>query len=163
MKKRPRSPWPYAIAAGLAAAVGINLTMVWIAVAHPSAMVAGDHEADALTYDRVIEARAAAQELGWQVDVQPCAAPDADGCEIVFEVRDRDGRAVPGLHGTVDARRADAAALDRTATIEATDVVGRYRAAVQFARPGMYALAIVLDGGPARWFDERTFAIGAMR
>ncbi len=163
MKKSAGSPWPFAIATSLAIVVGINLVMVWIAVTNPSAPAVGDYEADALAYDRVIEARAAARSLGWRVDVTPCVTPDRRGCEVVVEVRDSQGRGVTGLHGTLDARRADVTALDRSSTIEPAEVAGRYHALLPLARPGSYALAIVLDGGPARWFDERTYAIGVGR
>jgi nitrogen fixation protein FixH len=152
--ERRRNLWPWAIAAGLTLAVGINLAMVWIAVSHRSQPVPGDVEQDALDYDQTIAKQRASAALGWRVTLGACRI-EADGaCEVVLEVVDRDGRGIDGLHGTIVARRADDARLDREADIRELGV-GRYGGTLESSTQGLHVLSIALEHGDEKWSETR--------
>ncbi len=151
MSRARRSVWPWAIALGLTTAVGINLCMVWIAVANRSPAVPGDPERDALAYDEIIARQRASTALGWRVDVGPCQLDDRGACEITLEVVDRAGKGIDGLRGHIVARRSDSAELDRDASLRALGV-GRYAGTLAPSATGLYALAVELDGEAEQWF-----------
>lgn len=151
----PRSkagPWPVVI--GLVAAVSINLGMVWVAVAHRSAPVPGDPEADAVAFDETLAQRRASAALGWHVEIGSCR-PDASGaCALTIDVADRDGHGVEGLLGELVARRADDARFDREAELSPLGR-GHYVATLPSGPKGRYALTIALHGEGGAWADER--------
>lgn len=149
-----RSLWPWAIAGGLTLAVGINLTMVWIAVANRSPLVPGDIEQDALDYDQAIARKRATAALGWRVTLGTCRIGADGACEVVLEVVDRDGHGIAGLQGTIVSRRADDPRFDREAEIRELGV-GRYGGTLQSSARGLHALSIALEHGDETWSDTR--------
>lgn len=155
MKRSPRSSgWPWGIALGLFAVIAINLTMVWIAVSHPSAPASDDHYAEAERYDEELDERTRALELGWRVDLKVCDPSGPHPCTVELEVRDADQRPVRGLAGRVEAQRSDDARLDRDAAI--TEVgEGLYRANLGLGRGGLYTFSLRLEGGTTPWIGER--------
>ncbi|MCA9652111.1 MAG: FixH family protein [Myxococcales bacterium] len=155
-----RSPWPWGIGIGLGVVVVANAIMIHIALSHPSAPAAADHYAESQRWSEVQAERQRAQELGWTVELRPCAQLDASGCALRLEVRDAQGEVVPGLHGRVSAQRADDVTLDRDAEL-AEISAGEYEGTLALARPGLYALSIRLEGGPAPWVDERRIEVGS--
>lgn len=160
MNAQRRSLWPWAITAGLTIAVSLNLTMVWIALSHRSAMAPGDTELDALAFDDTIARRRAAAALGWRVRVVPCQVDAQGQCTLELEVVDRSGHAVEGLHGHAMARRADDSRFDRSTELHATGP-GRYRGSFPPGAAGAYALEIELAGGEAPWLGTRELWVPA--
>ena len=155
MNRSPRRGlWPWGIAIGLVAMVSINLTMVWIAVSHPSAPAAEDHYAEAEHYDELFEARTRALALGWSVVLRACEPSQSDDCTVEIEVRDAETRPIRGLSGRVEAQRSDDETLDRRAELtEEGD--GRYHARLDLARRGLYTFSLQLEGGSDPWIGER--------
>lgn len=160
MRDPRRAAGPWAVVLGLITAVAINLGMVWIAVAHRSAPVPGDPEADALGFDDTLAQRRASAALGWRVEVGPCRTGAAGQCELTIDVLDRDGRGVEDLRGRVVARRADDASFDRDAELRPLGL-GHYAATLPTGAPGRYALAITLDGEASAWGGERELWVPA--
>lgn len=160
---KTRNWWPIGIVAGLGVVFVANAIMITLALRNPSVMASEDPYGDALDYDRVIAERAATAALGWQVEFDVCTqgpspAPER-GCVVTFTVRDRDGHAVEGLSGAIEARRGDDAALDRVASVSERGE-GRYEAVLALARPGLYELSVHLDGGPSPWVASFSEMIG---
>lgn len=159
MKGPLQNPWPWGIATGLGVVVAVNALMIHIALSHPSAPASRDHYGESLHWDAVQAERGRSQALGWRVEVEPCAGLSTEGCPLVLRVRDGVGAAVTGLHGTITAQRADDPGLDRAAEVIASDEAGGYRARLPLAQPGLYALSIRLEGGPAPWVDARSIHV----
>jgi len=164
------NPWPWGIGLGLGAVVVANAIMIHVAVSNPSAPAAADHYGESLRWDEVQAERGRAQALGWQVELEPCAGldpraeldPPAElehGCAVRVRVRDAQDAPVSGLHGRLQAQRADDPGLDREATVSAAASPGEYEATLALARPGLYTVAIRLEGGPAPWVDERRIRV----
>lgn len=152
------NPWPWGIGLGLGAVVVANAIMIHVAVSHPSAPAARDHYGESLRWDEVRAERARAQALGWRVELEACdGAPEA--CVVRLRVRDPSGVPVRDLRGRLRVQRADDPALDREAEVTATATPGDYEAALALARPGLYAVSIRLEGGPAPWVDERRMSL----
>jgi nitrogen fixation protein FixH len=162
MTRRRRSPWPLGITAALVIAVSINLTMVWIAVAHRSPLVPGDPEADALAFDDTLARRRATALLGWNIRVHACVPAPDGACSITLEIADATGHAIDGLEGRVTARRADDARFDRSAELHARGD-GRYVAQLPAGPAGAHALTIEIDGRDAHWQDTRELWIPGAR
>ena len=158
MKGPLRNPWPWGIATGLGVVVAVNAFMIHIAISHPSAPASRDHYGESQRWDEVQAERGRSAALGWRVDVTPCAELTAEGCPLVMQVRDGAGAPVVGLHGTITAQRADDPALDREAAVTSHGEAG-YAARLSLAQPGLYALSIRLEGGPAPWVDQRRILV----
>jgi nitrogen fixation protein FixH len=145
---RPTGPWW--VAAGLALVVSVNLTMVAIAVGHPSAPATDDHWMEALSWDSELARRTAARELGWKVTMEPCV-PGADGtCHVAFRVLDRTGRPVGNVSGTLQLRRADDARHDRSVEL-APSASGTCTGPLVALPPGTYELGIELRSPEHTW------------
>lgn len=160
MKGPRENPWPWGIAIGLGVVVAVNAFMIHIALSHPSIPASRDHYGESQHWDEVQAERGRSQALGWRVELQPCGELSADGCALVLHVRDHAGAAVTGLRGTITAQRADDPRLDREAEVIASGgESGRYEARLSLAEPGLYALSIRLEGGPAPWVDARRIQV----
>lgn len=161
MKGPRQSPWPWGIATGLGVVVAANALMIHIALSHPSAPASPDHYGEGLRWNEIQAERSRAQALGWRVELEPCAGLGQAGCPLVLRVRDAAGAPVVGLRGGVTAERADDPALDRQASIAPGERPGEYLALLPLARPGLYALALRLEGGAAPWVDQRRILVPA--
>lgn len=149
----PRTLWPWGIVLGLALGVTVLLSMATIAFRHRSAIVPGDPDRDGLEFDRVLVDRRAAAELGWRVELDPCAALVDGACVLALRVRDRDGIALAGVEGELVATRGDDARWDRSASIEPT--ASGYRSALPLGRGGLYRISLRLVRGDDVWIGER--------
>lgn len=154
-----KNPWPWGIGLGLGAVVVANAIMIHIAVSHPSAPASRDHYGESQHWDEVQAERGRARALGWQVELEPCASLDTEGCALALRVRDAAGAPVAGLRGMIRAQRADDSALDREAELAARGDAGDYAGQLALARPGLYTLSIRLEGGPAPWVDQRQILV----
>jgi nitrogen fixation protein FixH len=155
---RPTGPWW--IAGGLALVVTVNLAMVAIAVGHPSAPAAEDQWTEALGWDSELARRAASQELGWSVAMEPCASSVDDTCHVAFRVVDRAGLPVDDVSGTVQIRRADATRHDRRVELAAS-APGACSGPLPTVAPGIYELEIELRSRGRSWLGrDRQFLRG---
>ena len=156
--RRRNLGWPLGITIGLVLVCSTNITMVTIAFRNQSARVAGgDAYTQSLKYDAVAAQRAASDKLGWRVKVDPCEF-DGETCEVRLSVVDRQGHPVRDLDGTVVARRADDAAFDREARLEAGGGAGSdagYVAKLDLERGGYYELSMRLSGAPGTYVEDR--------
>ncbi|MEX1362847.1 MAG: FixH family protein [Nannocystaceae bacterium] len=165
MKAHGRSPWPWGIGIGLGIVVLANAIMIHLAVSNPSVPASADHYGESLRWDEVQAERTRAQQLGWQVRLQPCElrpqlvdAAGPRGCALRLSVRDAQGAPVRGLSGEVTAQRSDDATLDREVAVREAEA-GEYQGTLALAQPGLYTFAIRLEGGPAPWVDERRLEV----
>jgi nitrogen fixation protein FixH len=161
MKAPWKNPWPWGIGLGLGGVVAANAVMFHIAVSHPSVPASSDHYGESQRWDEVQAERRRAVALGWQVELEPCASLDPEGCALALRVRDAAGAPVAGLRGTISAQRADDSALDRQASVAARGHAGDYEGRLALARPGLYTVSIRLEGGPAPWVDQRRIHVPA--
>lgn len=151
-----RSVW-VGIIAGLGFVVTANAVMITIAVRNPPALATEDHYGDGMRYDEVIASRTQSEALGWRVVVEPCRYDEAS-CRFRVEVRDAEGRAVPGLAGDLSLRRADTAAFDRVAKVK---IAGpeHYEADVELGAAGLYEVSIDLRGADGHYTDQRRLVV----
>ncbi len=147
-----RSPWPWAIAAGMGVVFAVNGFMFYLANTHRPILEAEDYYERGLEHDRVIEAERASARLGWRADV---AVVDGG---VRYTVSDRDGQRVTGLVGALAMTRADTRAYDREGPFVEVGP-GVYRA-VRGDGHGLFRLRAHLAGAAGTsWVDARHFEI----
>lgn len=146
-RTRRFEPWPWMIAALLAAMIGSSLLLWSVASAHRDGLVAQDAWQAGLDYNAGIAAREAARALGIALDVE--TRPLADGVRVEVRLVDPERRArVHDLR--VERLRPAESGLDAGfALLREGD---RYVGDVPLPRRGRWRLAVVaeLETGPLR-------------
>ena len=148
--------WPIGIGASLFLAICINLSMVWIAIHHPSAPSTHRHWQESLEFDQEFSRRQESQALGWHAQIIPCILSTTTGsstCNITVEMHDRRGEQLHGLHGSIALFRGDSEAYDRDALLM-DQGHGRYTAQVELAKGGIYTAQLHLEGPQGRWQEQ---------
>ncbi len=139
----PHIAWPLFVVTLLVMGVSVAVGTLVMANSDGGAQVVEDYYRKALDWDAHAAEAAATAALGWRVDlaVTPGASEAARILEIAF--RDRDGRPVTGLSGTVRAFRPQwTAPVAVAALAEAGDAPGVYRMSLPLTQSGLWDFEI---------------------
>jgi nitrogen fixation protein FixH len=136
---------PWAIAAGLAVVVVVNGALAYFAIASSTGLVTEHPFELGNGYNRVIEAGAAQDALGWRGDVRFVPA-GADRGEITARFTDRNGKPVTGLSVTARLVRPVEPLPETTLALPET-AAGSYAAAALLARPGQWEVQLAARRG----------------
>jgi hypothetical protein len=134
--------------------------MVSIAVSHPSAPSTNDHWRESVEFDQELAKRRESTELGWVVEVLPCANTKPT-CEVQIRVHDAHAQAIAGLQGFVQLQRGDTTHLDRAATLVASPTAGTYLAQVELGARGHYLAQVRLENETQHWQGQRPVKFSA--
>jgi nitrogen fixation protein FixH len=131
------SRWiPWAIAGSLGVVVAVNGALAYLATTSSPGLV-DEHPFDTGNdYNRVLDAAAAQDRLGWHSAVQFIEAGEAQG-ELVVDLTDRTGRPLSGLVVTARLVR-PLGKVHATALALAETTPGRYSAAATLAQRGQW-------------------------
>lgn len=147
-----RSLWPVGVIAALVFVAGVQTAFVIIASDNAPVLESETAYADALDYDRVIDARRAAAALGYTARVE------VSGGAVTYRLTDAAGAPVTGLTGALVYRRADTRAAD--ATHPFTEAApGVYRAARPAAAGLLRAEARLAPADGTPWLDRRDLVL----
>ncbi len=136
---------PWTIAAELAVVVVVNGALAYFALASSTGLVA-EHPFDlGNDYNRVLDAGAAQDALGWHSIVRFVPAGAGKG-EITARFTDRDGRPVTGLSVTAHVVRPVEPLPETTLALPET-AAGSYAAAARLARPGQWEVRLAARRG----------------
>ena len=127
----------------------VNATMMYLAIkSMPGTTVKSAYEASQ-TFNRGLDAIAAQDRLGWQVDVTTTGLHS--GAPLNVHIRDRNGEAISGLDVQVRVERPLDAHLDRRLKLAETGG-GRYVAAIPELAAGQWTLIVEIFRGESRQF-----------
>jgi nitrogen fixation protein FixH len=145
---------PWAIAGGLGVVVAVNGALAYFAVTSSTGLVT-THPYDAgNAYNRVLDAAAAQDALGWRGTLAFTSAGTERG-EIVAEFTDRAGQKLTGLAVTARLMRPVEPLPDVVLTLSESGS-GRYASAVALSRPGQWEVhAAARRGGETFEFAQR--------
>lgn len=135
----------------------VNAVMIYLAInTMPGTQVKSAYEASQ-GFNRGLDAIAAQDKLGWQVDVATTGLHS--GAPLNVHVRDRNGEAMAGLEVRVRVERPTDARLDRKLTLVETGG-GRYSAALPELVAGQWTLIIeIFRGDTRRFVSERRIVL----
>lgn len=136
---------PWAIAAGLAVVVAVNGALAYFAVASSTGLVTEHPFELGNGYNRVLDAGAAQDALGWHGVVRFVASGAGEG-EITARFTDRDGKPLSGLTVTAHVVRPVEPLPETTLALPETNA-GSYAAAALLARPGQWELRLAARRG----------------
>lgn len=138
--------------------LGSHMTFILIAITlgtgDPSFAVVPDYYQKGVDYDERKALLAESAELGWSVEVNPSQSADAIGQrELIFSVRDAEGRAVQGLDLKVNAYHV--ARASQPVAFACVEVLpGQYVATARITREGFWQFAIDATSGEQRFIAE---------
>jgi nitrogen fixation protein FixH len=143
----------FGLIAFFAVIFAVNATMMVLAIrTMPGTQVKSAYEASQ-HYNRELDAIAAQDRLGWQVDIATTGI--RSGSPLNIHVRDRHGEALSGLTVRVSVERPTDARFDRTLSL-ADLGGGRYSAALPDLAPGQWMLGVeILRGDQRQFVSER--------
>lgn len=135
---------PWLFVAGMTLVVAVNGVLVYFAIGSWSGLVVEKPYERGVQYNRLLEAAARQEALGWRFDI---ALENGDGTtRIVVSAADAAGRPLGGLTLRATLERP----LEREAH-EAIPLVeeqpGRYAAAIERLRPGQWQTRLVAERG----------------
>ncbi|WP_457653977.1 FixH family protein [Rhodocaloribacter sp.] len=139
----PHIAWPLFVVTLLVMGVSVAVGTLVMANSDGGAQVVEDYYRKALDWDAHAAEAAATAALGWRVDlaVTPGTSEAARILEVAF--RDRDGRPVTGLSGTVRAFRPQWTAPVAVAPLAETgDAPGVYRMSLPLTQAGLWDFEI---------------------
>jgi nitrogen fixation protein FixH len=138
---RPRiEPWPFALAAMLAAMIGTSVGFYRVAAAHPDGLVAGDAFQAGLAYAEGVRDAQRARSLGWTLDVATDLVPG--GTRVTARLRDAAGGTLALDRASLRRERPAEQGLDAELAL-ARDADGALAADVALPRPGRWRLVVV--------------------
>jgi nitrogen fixation protein FixH len=146
--KQKRSPWPWAIVAGLGVVFLANGIMLYLANKHAPVIETTNYYEKAVDHQTVIDARAASATLGWSAEIS------GDGQEVRYVLKDAAGQPVTGLTGAVMFRRNETNTMDRPAPIVASQPTGTYTVTPPSSKAGIWRLEARFEGGAVPWLNE---------
>ena len=146
--KQKRSPWPWAIVAGLGVVFLANGIMLYLANKHAPVIETDNYYEKAVDHQTVIDARAASAKLGWTVEI------NGGGDEVRYVIKDATGQPVTGLTGEVTFRRNETNTLDRPAPIVPSQPPGTYAIKPPSAKAGLWRLEARFTRGASLWVNE---------
>lgn len=145
---------PWAFAGALGVVVAANGALAYFAAVSSTGLVT-EHPFDrGNSYNRVLDAAATQDALGWRAAVSFRPAGLERG-EIAAKFTDRDGRPLPGLRVTARVQRPVEPLPESVVPLSET-AAGRYVAAVALDRPGQWEVHIAARLGADRFeFTQR--------
>jgi nitrogen fixation protein FixH len=152
-RTRRVEPWPVALAAGLAAMIGVCLAFLWVAVRHPDPLVVEDTWRADPARSAELRERRRAEALG--LDLRLEARPAGDGLRVRVTVLGPDGNRVPAQEVVVRRERPAEGGLDAEFALRAEG--DAFVGSLPVPRPGRWRLAVTatVGGRPVR----RHFAV----
>lgn len=143
---RPREPWPFVVAAMLAAMISGSLGFFWIAVRHPDAAVVEDAYDAGLRLNQELRARHEAEARGLELRLR--TRPGADGTlGVEVELRDEAGHSVLADQVSVRRERPAQGGFDADFALRATGE--GWRGSVPLPLPGRWRLVATAEFGDA--------------
>jgi nitrogen fixation protein FixH len=133
---------PWLFVAGMAIVVAANGIMVYFAVSSWAGVTVAQPYQRGLAYNRVIEAAAREQALGWTAE----ASVQRDGAEIWVELRDATARPLSDVAIDAVLLRPLASAAPIPVTLRAQGQ-GRYAGAVEPLQRGQWELRLAVTRG----------------
>ena len=132
--------------------IGVNLSMVFLALDSWSGLSTEDAYQRGLRYNKTLEAMAQRDALGWQENLvfTPGAPRGKEGQgHITLEMRDRDGQLLEGLIVAGQIWRPTNEGYDRPVTLRAIGA-GRYATEVTFPLRGNWLVRLTARRDPNR-------------
>lgn len=136
---------PWAIAGGLGVVVAVNGALAYFAVSSSTGLVTAHPYDSGTAYNRVLEAAAAQDALGWRGAIAFVPA-GAERGEIVAEFTDRTGQKLAGLAVKVRVVRPVEPLPELVLTLPER-MPGRYAGAVALSRPGQWEVRALARRG----------------
>jgi nitrogen fixation protein FixH len=136
---------PVVFGAGLAVVVAVNGGLAYLALASSNGLVTEHPFETGTGYNRVLDAGAAQDALGWQGAVR-FAASGAERGEIAAVFTDRDGRPVTGLSVNAHVVR-PVEPLPEVVLALSEGAAGRYVGATELSRPGQWEVRVAARRG----------------
>ncbi|RIL04802.1 MAG: hypothetical protein DCC71_12710 [Proteobacteria bacterium] len=138
-------PWPFAIAALLAAMIGTSVGFLRIALANPDAVISADPFQDGIRYAANAAAEARGRALGLGLDVR--TDPTETGLAVRVELRDASGAAVAPDRVRVRRERPAEGGFDVDVPVARAN--GGVAAQVALPRPGRWEIHVHAERGDA--------------
>ncbi len=156
-RRRGGRAWlgPALIAGFLLLSVGANMALLAFATHDASFAVVPDYYQRALHFDEHLATLRASTALGWHVDVRLAAG---NSPRLRVEVRDRDGRAVTGLGGTVHYFHRARAADVHTAQLTAVGP-GEYETPFDGTKSGLWVVQLDLRKPAAHYVGTHSLEL----
>jgi nitrogen fixation protein FixH len=132
--------------------IGVNLSMVFLALDSWSGLSTDDPYQRGLRYNKTLEAMAHRDALGWRESLGFTPGADVKGepaGRISVEMRDREGNLLEGLVVSGQIRRPIREGFDREVTLTAVSA-GRYEADVAFPLRGNWLVRLTARHDPNR-------------
>ncbi|HEX7967541.1 MAG TPA: FixH family protein [Stellaceae bacterium] len=148
---------PWAFAGALGVVVAANGALAYFAAVSSTGLVTEHPFAHGNDYNRVLDAAAAQDALGWRGTVR-FLAEGAERGEIAAEFADRDGRPLAGLAVTARILRPLEPLPESIVSLSET-TAGRYAADVALDRPGQWELRIAARRGADRFEFMQRIAV----
>lgn len=160
----PHVAWPALIVVLLLMSVGVSIAAVIAANSDGGAKPVDEYYAKAADYDRLAVAQRTSDALGWTLGAASAPGPLAGLREAVLVVRDRAGKPVDGLAGTLSVNRADENEnKDETVPLAHVPVAaagaGRYTTSFPFDGAGVYVFALDAARGQERFLTTARVAV----
>lgn len=141
-------PWVLGIIVAFMVVVAVNATLIILGITHRPLLDSEDYYQNALEYQEVIDAKRAAQSLGWEVTYS------TSDSALILTVKGKDAKPVVGLTGEVRFRRRDTDRFDKNSPLIERSP-GVYHADRARQRGAFFDLQAELRLGEIRWRDAR--------
>ena len=148
---------PWAFASALGVVVAANGALAYFAAVSSTGLVTEHPFERGNGYNRVLDAAAAQDALGWRGMVR-FLAEGAERGEVAAEFTDRDGRPLVGLAVTARILRPLEPLPESIVSLSET-AAGRYAADVALDRPGQWELRIAARRGADRFEFAQRIAV----
>jgi nitrogen fixation protein FixH len=148
MSRRNAYRWiPWTFVGGLAVVVAVNGVLAYFAIVSSTGLVTEQPFERGNDYNRVLDAAAAQDALGWRGAVHFAPSGDSGGA-LAAELTDRSGRPLSGLSVTARLVRPVEPLPDLVVPL-AEIGGGRYAAVTAVSRPGQWDVQVVARQGAA--------------
>jgi nitrogen fixation protein FixH len=142
--------WPWAIGTVLVLTMAGNLWVLRLAGSDPSFAVEPDYYRKAVAWDTTMAEAAQNTRLGWQLTVESMATSGTAPAQLSVQLRDREGKPMDGA--SLEVAATHNARADHIVTGTFADAGGgRYVAALDARRPGLWELRFTVRHGTDRF------------
>ena len=152
---RRREPWPIALCALLAAAIGASVGLYRVAAAHPDALVVADAFAAERAESDRLRAERHADALGWRIAL--AVDPRPGGVHVATSLRDAAGAPIAADRVSLLRERPAEGGLD--AAVVLAPAADGFAGDVALPRTGRWYLVVRAERGED--VAERRFAVWA--
>jgi nitrogen fixation protein FixH len=158
MSKNGKSRWiPWAFVGALGLVVGVNGALAYFATATAPGLVTQHPFERGNDYNRVLDAAAAQDALGWHASLRFDAAVTGRGA-LVAELSDRAGQPLRGLAVTARLTRPLGPQPEIALTL-AEVAPGRYVQTISLDQPGQWDVLIAAQGGAGPFFLTKRIVV----